>query len=86
VTRDWGLAVTEHTAQWLKPMVEALLATDNGAGEYARFMESALVQMRANDGAYMVNVDFIRLGQLIRGELGWEHYPMYPLDDRAVSG
>jgi len=76
----------EQTAQWLKPMVEALLATDNGSGKYARLMEAALLPTRANDGTYSVNVDFIRFGQLIRKELAWDDYPMHPIDDQALSG
>ena len=75
--------MTDETERWLSPMVVALLVSNDGGTAFARIVESvmmgAVVEAMFDDlpvGAK--GLDWIRLGQLIRVELGWAHYPLSP--------
>jgi len=75
--------MTNETERWLSPMLVALLVSNEGGAAFARFLESvmiaAVVEAMFNDipvGAK--GLDWVRLGQLTRLELGWDHYPSSP--------
>jgi len=72
--RDSGFSMTRETEQWLGPMITALLTNKAGAAAFARFMEAAITTRGASTPA----VDWIRIGRLIRDELGWDRYPVSP--------
>jgi hypothetical protein len=76
--------MTEQTQRWLAPMFNALLASE-GAAAFLQFMESALTGPRIGDDTTQVTIDWVRLGQLVRKELDWDHYPIDPRDDRATG-
>jgi hypothetical protein len=75
--------MTNDTERWLSPMVVALLVSDDGGAAFARFVESvmigAVVEAMFDDVPVgSKGLDWVRLGQLIRAELGWDHYPPSP--------
>jgi len=75
--------VTIETERWLSPMLVALLVSKEGGAAFARFMESlmiaAVVEAMFDDVPVgSRGLDWIRLGQLVRAELGWDHYPAVP--------
>jgi hypothetical protein len=86
--------MTFETEQWLSPMLNALLATQAGGQVFARLMESFMAVVRADEaaatavmedfdripGIRLRGIDWIRLGQMIRHELGWRDYPAFPFD------
>ena len=86
--------MTFETEQWLSPMLDALLATKAGGQAFARLMESFMAVARADEaaatavvedfdrvpGIRLRGVDWSRLGQMIRLELGWRDYPAFPSD------
>ena len=62
------------TERWLGPMLTAQLANvDNGAA-FIRSLESAISAAAISTRG----VDWLKLGQLLRSELGWDHYPAVP--------
>ena len=63
-----------QTERWLGPMITELLSRPAGNAAFARFMERA-VGIGDNGAA---GVDWIRLGQMMRNELGWDDYPATP--------
>jgi hypothetical protein len=65
--------VTPGTETWLAPLLEALLADEKGSEAFGRLMEEAITDR-------MSGVDWIKLGQHMRNELGWEDYPALPSD------
>jgi len=65
-----------ETERWLGPMVTALLDTELGGAAFQRFMQAAVI---ARTDEEPPGVDWIRIGQLIRYELDWHHYPSAPL-------
>ena len=86
--------MTFETEQWLSPMLDALLETKAGGEAFARIMESVMTSARADEaaatavkeafgripGIRLRGIDWIRLGQMIRLELGWKDYPAFPSD------
>lgn len=75
--------MTIETERWLSPMLVALLVSKEGGAAFARFMESlmiaAVVEAMFDDVPVgSRGLDWIRLGQLVRAELGWDHYPAFP--------
>ena len=83
-----GTQLTVETERWLSPMLVALLLSEDGGAAFGRFMESlmiaAVVEAIFDDvpvGAR--GLDWIRLGQLVRAELDWNHYPAVPSPSRS---
>lgn len=78
----------DQTAAWLDPMlVESHLA----ASDFRRLIAQASMPAaeagtpwlnwlakNTPSGAIAKGVDWIRFGQLLRDELGWQHYPDLP--------
>jgi hypothetical protein len=62
-------------------MFTALLDAMGGGGALARFLEAAVMEARMDSPS----VDWIRLGQLMRAELGWDHYPASPPHRREAA-
>jgi hypothetical protein len=60
--------------RWLDPMIVALLAVPAGSAVFARLMQDAIVSR----GDATPAVDWVVFGQLIREELGCDHYPATP--------
>ena len=75
--------LTVEVQRWLSPMLVALLLTKDGGTAFGRLMESvmiaAVVEAIFDDFAIgSRGLDWVRLGQLMRAELGWDHYPEVP--------
>jgi len=83
--------MTSETEQWLGPMITALFDA-MGSDAFSHFMESAIATASADvPSAAEANrlfaasqrdrvggVDWVRLGQLLRHQLGWDDYPVGP--------
>ena len=64
-------------------MLVALLLSKDGGVAFARLMEAsmiaAVVEAIFDDVAVgSRGLDWVHLGQLMRAELGWDHYPEVP--------
>ena len=64
-------------------MLVVLLLSEDGGAAFARIVESvmieAVVEAMLDDVAIgSRGLDWTRLGQLVRSELGWDHYPPAP--------
>jgi hypothetical protein len=64
-------------------MLVALLLSKEGGAAFARLMEAsmiaAVVEAIFDDVAVgSRGIDWVHLGQLMRAELGWDHYPEVP--------
>ncbi|MEO5842043.1 MAG: hypothetical protein ABIQ73_27510 [Acidimicrobiales bacterium] len=86
----------EATSRWLKPLQDAVRAADPSGDTYERLFRAALmpgVEAEQTLGvreaeAWAVEIpeakhwaiDWIRFGQILREELGWDDYPLAPLD------
>ena len=80
----------EETANWLNPMreeadkrginIEALFRSASmPAAEAAEPWLDALAEHYAVPGVQWRGIDWVRFGQLLRHELGWDDtYPAYP--------
>jgi len=67
------------TERWLGPMLTELLSRPGGNAALGRFMEHAVgLPVDPERG-----VDWIGFGQLVRDDLGWDHYPELPPRSRA---
>ena len=69
--------------RWLSPMLVALLFSKEGGMTFGRLMEAvmiaAVVEAIFDDVAVgSRGLDWVHLGQLVRAELGWDHYPECP--------
>src|SRR5688572_23620761 len=78
-----GTRLTVETERWLSPMLVVLLLSEDGGAAFARIVESvmieAVVQAMLDDVSISSRgLDWFRLGQLVRAELGWDHYPPAP--------
>jgi len=74
-----------ETQRWLSPLITALLDTELGSAAFQRFMQAAVTAHSDEDPP---GVDWIRIGQMIRNELDWDHYPPAPprrTDDNSPS-
>ena len=60
--------MTHATERWLAPMLR-VVTTARGAHTLTRLMESTLIGR---------GLDWIQFGQVLREELGWDHYPALP--------
>jgi len=83
--------MTSETEQWLGPMITALFAA-KGSDAFSHFMEKAIATASADVSSTaeanrlfaasqrdrVRGVDWVRLGQLLRHELGWDEYPAGP--------
>ena len=63
-----GISVIDLTAQATMPAAEADSQVMNWMASYTPA------------GARSMALDWIRLGQLLRERLGWDHYPEWPED------
>lgn len=77
--------LTVETERWLSPMLVVLLLSKDGGAAFARIIESvmiaAVIEAMLDDVSIGVHgLDWVRLGQLVRAELGWDHYPDVPSD------
>jgi hypothetical protein len=71
------------TERWLSPMLVVLLLSKDGGAKFARITESmmiaAVIEAMLDDVSIGArSLDWLRLGQLVRAELGWDHYPAVP--------
>jgi hypothetical protein len=71
------------TERWLSPMLVVLLLSKDGGPTFARIIESvmiaAVIEAMLDDVSIGArSLDWVRLGQLVRAELGWDHYPSVP--------
>ena len=66
--------MTRDVESWLGPMLHAMLSSSAGDATFARLMDRA-VTCRGDESP---GVDWVVLGQLVRDELGWDHYPAEP--------
>ena len=78
-----GTRLTVDTERWLSPMLVVLLLSKDGGAAFARIIESvmiaAVIEAMLDDVSIgSRGLDWIRLGQLVRAELGWDHYPPAP--------
>ena len=83
MSRAVSTELTGDVERWLSPMLVALLLSKGGGAAYARLMESsmiaAVVEAMFDDVAVgSRGLDWVHLGQLMRAELGWDHYPDVP--------
>ena len=77
--------MTVETQEWLAPMLVALLVSDDGSGSLARLMEAIATAAAIEAILKAVPIgasgpNWIRLGQLVREDLGWHDYPPSPND------
>ena len=73
--------MNHDTEKWLGPMLDAQLAdVDNGAA-FLRFLGSAI----STPAISKRGVDWLLLGQLLRKQLGWDHYPATPSQWRGFD-
>jgi hypothetical protein len=85
--------MTFEIEQWLAPMLVALLDHLDGPDSFAHFFESAVAEASVDVPSDHVlaemfgdrvprgrikGIDWIRIGHLMRDQLGWEHYPAFP--------
>ena len=82
--------LTGDVERWLSPMLVALLFSKDGGITFGRLMESvmiaAVVEAIFDDVAIgSRGLDWVHLGQLVRTELGWEHYPEVPTSTHLDS-
>ena len=80
-----GTQLAVDTERWLSPMLVVLLLSQDGGAAFARIVESVMVAtvieaMLDDVSIGTRNLDWVRLGQLVRAELGWDHYPAAPPD------
>jgi hypothetical protein len=80
-----GTQLTVHTERWLSPMLVVLLLSQDGGAAFARIVESVMIAtvieaMLDDVSIGTRSLDWVRLGQLVRAELGWDHYPALPPD------
>src|SRR5690349_6522468 len=80
-----GTRLTIETERWLSPMLVVLLLSQDGGAAFARIIESvmiaAVIEAMLDDVSIgSRGLDWVRLGQLVRAELGWDHYPSLPPD------
>lgn len=82
----------EETAEWLAPMVEALSRRADASETVGALIGQATMPAAEADTPYhnwadkhvdgsgvtTAALDWIRYGQLLRAELGWDHYPEAP--------
>ena len=78
-----GTHLTVETERWLSPMLVVLLLSQDGGAAFARIVESVMIAtvveaMLDDVSIGSRNLDWVRLGQLVRAELGWDHYPAAP--------
>ena len=64
--------MTPETERWLEPMVEAMLIDRARTASFARLIEM-VTSVETPPG-----VDWLFLGELMRFDLGWDHYPASP--------
>jgi hypothetical protein len=95
-----GTQLTVDTERWLSPMLVVLLLSQDGGAAFARIVESVMIAtvieaMLDDVSIGTRSLDWVRLGQLVRAELGWDHYPSlppdaatdaWPVDDSVVTG
>ena len=67
--------ISEATKQWLGPMFVEIVNTQPGGTSLGLMLQRALNNCRDTDG---INVDWIKIGQHFRTELGWDLYPETP--------
>jgi hypothetical protein len=84
--------MTFEIEQWLGPMLVALLEHMDGPDSFAQFFETAVAQASRDVPSEAVlaemlgeshdvrikGVDWVRLGNLMRDQLGWHDYPAFP--------
>ena len=78
-----GTRLTVDTERWLSPMLVVLLLSHEGGATFARIVESmmiaAVIEAMLDDVSIgSRGLDWVRMGQLVRAELGWDHYPSLP--------
>ena len=66
--------MNDDTEQWLGPMFTAQLADVDDGAAFLQFLGSAVSATAISARG----VDWLHLGQLLRAELGWDHYPATP--------
>ena len=64
--------MTPEMESWLEPMVEAMFTDRARIASFAR-----LIEMVTSEDA-LPGVDWLFLGELMRFDLGWDHYPASP--------
>ena len=90
LTDGAGRRMNDQTSDWLRPMIEAagdgidigalMVQSSMPVAEAASPLLDELSQLDPN----MVPIDWIRFGELLRHELGWDDtYPAYPDEDKA---
>ena len=78
----------ESTAQWLNPMLDAsrergidttslMAQASMPAAEAVDLPWSQFLQEALPDARHSA-IDWIRFGELLRDELGWDNYPQWP--------
>lgn len=70
-------------------MLVVLLLSHDGGAAFARIVESVMIAtvieaMLDDVSIGTRSLDWVRLGQLVRAELRWDHYPALP-PDRATD-
>lgn len=73
--------MNQETREWLEPMLAQL--DDQPADEANRFIDELVTRATVSDGKPVYGqqcvVDWIKVGQLLRHELGWDGtYPDHP--------
>jgi hypothetical protein len=83
LSADEPTRLTAETERWLSPMLVVLLFSQDGGSAFARIVESVMIAsvieaMLEDVPIGARRLDWVRLGQLVRAELGWDHYPAAP--------